>query len=131
MPLWLLLIDANKFKAINDTYGHIQGDAALERIAEALRLACKGLRRRASVTRYGGDEFVVLAWEEEPGGIASLRERIREALDALNQSADSPYELTVSIGVARAAPDKTLKALIAEADHSLYAEKNGGSSRHS
>ena len=58
--LYLLLIDADRFKHINDTYGHLQGDKALKNIAEAMKRACKGLPKRANIARYGGDEFVVL-----------------------------------------------------------------------
>lgn len=136
IPLYLLLIDANKFKSINDTYGHIQGDAALVRIADALRLGCKGFPRRANIARYGGDEFVILAAAEDPREIDTLRERIGQSLAELNRVAKAPYDLSVSIGVARAAPDMSLKDLIAKADTYLYQEKAKGrpaptDSRHS
>lgn len=122
-PLFLLLIDANKFKRINDTYGHIQGDAALERIAEALRLSCKDLHRRANIARYGGDEFVILVWEDKPDTIEKLTTDIHNNLAELNRKANSPYELTVSIGIAKVSRNKDLKDLITEADHSLYNNK--------
>lgn len=122
-PLYLLLIDANKFKSINDTYGHIQGDAALERIADALRSACGELRYRANLARYGGDEFVVLVRADSEQEIAQLRERIDRVLAELNKAADAPYELSVSIGVAAAEKGKSLKTLIAQADTVLYEEK--------
>lgn len=121
IPLYLLMIDANKFKAINDNYGHIQGDAALERIADALRMACLGLPHRANIARYGGDEFAVLVRAEDEETIEELRRAIDERLRILND--DAPYELTVSVGVARAEKGKALKELIEEADKALYAEK--------
>lgn len=122
-PLYLLLIDANKFKSINDVYGHIQGDAALERIADALRLACRGLRSRANIARYGGDEFVILVRTDDERALEALRGRINDCLAELNRAAAAPYELSVSIGIARAQQGKTLKALISEADEKLYKEK--------
>lgn len=122
-PLYLLLIDANKFKAINDTYGHIQGDAALERIADALRAACGELRYRANLARYGGDEFVMLVRADSEQEIAQLRDRIKRVLSELNRAANAPYELSVSIGVAAAEKGKSLKTLISQADTVLYEEK--------
>lgn len=122
--LYLLLIDANKFKSINDIYGHVQGDAALERIAEALRSACLSLYRRANIARYGGDEFVILVWTNDPAAINDLKSLISRNLERLNREANAPYELTVSIGVAKASLESDLKALIAEADKVLYAEKS-------
>ena len=122
-PAWLLMIDANKFKQINDTYGHIQGDAALVRIADALRNACSGLPRRANIARFGGDEFVVLVREDSPEQIAGLCGKIRAELKSLNEAAGSPYDLTVSIGMTKVRKGVALKDAIAEADRRLYEEK--------
>ena len=122
-PLYLLMIDANKFKSINDTYGHIQGDAALERIADALRMACRGLPYRANIARYGGDEFVILAKSDDPAEIDRLKERIAGHLEQLNREARAPYRLTVSIGVTEAEKGTALKELIERADAALYDEK--------
>ncbi|MBQ7562741.1 MAG: GGDEF domain-containing protein [Lachnospiraceae bacterium] len=121
--LYLLMIDANRFKAINDTYGHLQGDAALERIAEALRKACRGMKKRANIARYGGDEFVILAEAEELCEVEELRDRIHANLSELNKAVGSPYELTVSIGIAKAEEGLDLKELIEKADGELYEEK--------
>lgn len=126
-PLYLLMIDANKFKSINDTYGHIQGDAALERIANALRLACQGLRHRANIARYGGDEFVVLVRAEEPQAIDALCRSINAHLDELNRASGAPYELSVCVGVARAEEGIAMKALIEKADAALYEQKQKNS----
>ncbi len=122
-PLYVLMIDANRFKAINDTYGHIQGDAALVRIADSLRMACRELLHRANIARYGGDEFVILAKADDPDAIDALKERIAGNLIQLNREARAPYDLSVSIGVARAEKEKPLKELIERADAALYAEK--------
>ena len=122
-PLYALMIDANRFKSINDAYGHIQGDAALERIADALRIASKDLPHRANLARYGGDEFVILAKAEDPAAIDALKQRIDASLERLNAEARAPYPLTVSVGVARAEKDKGLKELLEEADALLYEAK--------
>ena len=123
IPFYLLLIDANKFKGINDTYGHIQGDQALKMIAESLRIACLGLPKRANIARYGGDEFVVLLEAEEEATVLMLKERIGWILDEMGKRTEVPFELTVSIGIAKAEKKMGLKELIAEADHRMYQEK--------
>lgn len=122
-PLYVLLIDANKFKSINDTYGHIQGDAALCRIADALRQSCSGLARRANIARYGGDEFVVLVSAESPSVVDALTERIHATLARLNEKARAPYALSVSVGVATARRGESLKDALDAADRRLYEAK--------
>lgn len=121
--VYMLMIDANRFKGINDTYGHIQGDAALIRIADALLLVCKGTHKRTHVSRYGGDEFVILAWMEDEEMVSDLVGQIHEHLRVLNEKAKAPYELTVSIGVAKVRHGDNLKELIEAADKHLYEEK--------
>ena len=117
---FLFLIDANKFKHINDQYGHIQGDKALIRIADALRTACQDLPNRTNIARYGGDEFVILAVTEEP---EKLSRAIHERLRTINEQDPVPYELTVSIGIAKVDEKMSLTEAIAEADKQMYLEK--------
>ena len=121
--LYLLLVDANHFKQINDTYGHLQGDLALKLIAEALRKGCKDTSRRAVVARYGGDEFVVLVSSESEEKVNVLKESIKAYLKEIVQSRDVPFELTVSIGIAPAGEGNSLKNVIASADQAMYQEK--------
>lgn len=125
IPVYMLLVDANKFKGINDTYGHIEGDAALIRIADAMRKSCGVLKRRANISRFGGDEFVIMVKEEDPAKIELLKEEIHKNLAKLNEAANVPYELTVSIGMARTDEKKTtpIKELLDKADQSLYEQK--------
>ena len=125
VPVYLLMIDANKFKQINDTYGHIEGDAALVRIADSLRKGCVSLKRRANIARYGGDEFVIVAKADSDDVINDLVTRIREELKNLNDMAKSPYEVTVSIGIAKTGDREVLplEELAARADEKLYEEK--------
>jgi len=93
----------------------------LVKIADALRMACHGLPHRANIARYGGDEFVVLARAERSEEIDKLTNCIHECLEKLNLG--SPYSLTVSVGVAKAAKGLKLENLIKEADAKLYQEK--------
>ena len=121
---YLLLIDANKFKAINDTYGHLQGDKALKNIAESLRVACKELSKRANIARYGGDEFVVLLESDNDDTPEKLKVRINEILADINKKTKVPFELTVSVGISKSGSNGTLKELIDEADEKMYKDKS-------
>ena len=124
--LYLMMVDANRFKHINDTYGHLEGDTALIRIADALRLGCRDYAGKSSISRYGGDEFVVLAWADRKKGeqeIRHLMESIHGHLKRLNSDANSPYDLTVCIGMAKVTEQSVLKDVIEEADAQLYDQK--------
>ena len=125
IPIYLLLIDANYFKGINDTYGHMEGDAALIRIADAMRKACGILKRRANIARFGGDEFLIMVKEESTDKIQALKEEIARKLAELNKAAEAPYDLTVSIGVAHTdgRTPVSLKDLAQKADENLYEQK--------
>lgn len=127
--LYLLMVDANKFKSINDTFGHVQGDMALIRIADAIRQALSTHSRRFTIARYGGDEFAILVWEEDEQGIAVLKDRIDSELKKLNKEAGAPYDLTVSIGSYKAEQNMPLKALVEKADEQLYEAKKNYASR--
>ena len=122
-PLCLMMIDANRFKSINDTYGHVQGDEALIRIATALTLACSECKEPANIARYGGDEFTVLVHTDSDALLEKLKQRINEHTARLNKEAGSPYELTVSIGYAKADKSISFTELVVTADEKLYEEK--------
>ena len=125
IPVYLLMVDANKFKYINDTFGHVEGDAALVRIADALRAGCGKLKRRANIARYGGDEFVILAKAENDRIIDDLIANIRSHLTQLNEEAKAPYDLTISVGVAHTdgIEEPPFHLLADQADKKLYEEK--------
>lgn len=124
-PIYLLMIDADHFKEINDTYGHVEGDAALVRIADALRTSCKVLKKRASISRYGGDEFVVLAKADNDDAINEFIQSVQNELQRLNEIAKSKYDLQVCIGIAKTdtIEDRPLKELLVAADEKLYDKK--------
>ena len=121
--LYLMILDANKFKSINDTYGHLEGDAALIRIAEALTIGCRAHKKRTNIIRYGGDEFMILVWANDTSAIELLKTSINSELKRLNKEAAVPYDLTLSVGVAKANSSISLKDLVAKADEELYKEK--------
>ncbi len=114
-PLALLLVDVDDFKAYNDRYGHLAGDAALVRIAGCLRRACR--RDTDGAFRYGGDEFVLLLPEAGPGAAAAVAERLATLV------AEEGIALRVSIGAAQLRDGQDLAALVREADEAMYRDK--------
>ncbi len=122
--LYLLLVDADHFKAINDTYGHLEGDEALIRLSGALKAACQPFRKRPYIARYGGDEFIIML-EGSRTERDTLCESINREIQTINEVLRKPYTLSVSIGIADYMPGMTSKDFISAADDALYAIKKG------
>ena len=118
--LFLLMMDLDYFKTINDSYGHLEGDDALIRASKALKLACgDNFRRRPYIARYGGDEFIVVI-ESSKQEADHLLENIHTNLKALNDESHKPYTLAFSIGVGEYHPGMDANAMIEAADSELY-----------
>jgi diguanylate cyclase (GGDEF)-like protein len=122
-----LMVDVDRFKSINDAWGHAVGDKVLIALAETIGGSMRGADL---VARFGGDEFVVLAPELEPGDATTVADRLVEAVRGLKvDTGDGAYvTLTASVGVATAfdPPNSTprpLDVMLAAADRSLYAAK--------
>ncbi len=127
-----LMIDIDCFKDYNDTYGHLQGDLCLRRVAEAIGAALK--RPGDFVARYGGEEFVVLLPGTDMAGALSIAGLIRSNLRAAGiEHASSPVSevVTVSIGISGVVPNMDLEpeALLAASDAALYQAKSSGRNR--
>jgi diguanylate cyclase (GGDEF)-like protein/PAS domain S-box-containing protein len=120
-PFSVVMLDLDHFKAINDRYGHHQGDAALQEITRRMGTV---LRETDHLGRWGGEEFLILATRTHQEGAARLAERIRQ------QVRSEPFAgigaVTVSLGVAEIAPGETLEHLEERADRALYAAKDRG-----
>ncbi len=125
LSLFLLIIDADKFKSINDTYGHVEGDRALVRVADAIKSTCQGPRNRFFVSRYGGDEFIVVAEMAYRAEATWLAEQIRTNVRRISGEYNLPYQMSVSIGIAQYdyAEPISIQAFIARADSDLYKQK--------
>lgn len=125
-PLSLLFIDVDGLKAVNDRGGHVAGDAALVRVATALR---RTARSSDLAARWGGDEFALLAPDTTSGAALTLGERIRVLVT--EASRDSPDAMTVSVGLATTSgeEDTTAEQLRTRADDALYAAKRQGRDR--
>jgi diguanylate cyclase (GGDEF)-like protein len=133
-PTTVLVIDMDRFKLVNDMYGHLAGDTALKAVAESL---ADELRGYDAVGRFGGEEFVALLPGVGPRTAANVGERIRQRIASLAVSVEprtggtAQVRLTASIGVASANAQastsaSTLDDLLRAADGALYAAKGDG-----
>lgn len=125
--LSVLLLDVDHFKGVNDTYGHGVGDVCLQLVGGVLR---EQSRTSDIATRYGGEEFLVIAPDTDEDGALLLGERLRRCVQESSRSlAEGPAELTVSIGVSTLGHQDTTDALVQGADQALYTAKRDGRNR--
>ena len=126
-PLSLFMIDVDKFKTFNDTYGHQAGDRVLQAVARALDST---IRKVDYVARYGGEEFVVIAPDASAQGASYLAERLRQAVEETSVPwEDEELGVTVSIGAAvftKGTGEVGAHSTIKAADEQLYAAKRAG-----
>ncbi len=125
----VFLIDLDHFKRVNDTYGHLSGDAVLVQAAARIR---RSVRSYDCVARWGGEEFaVIVPVVSSDDALRSIGEGLRRAIAAEPFEADGALlSLTASVGCVRAGRDSwTADALVAAADRALYEAKDGGRNR--
>lgn len=126
-PLSLALIDVDDFKKLNDAYGHQRGDEALRHLA---RVLSGTLRPTDIVARYGGEEFVVLLPSVPLDRAVEVIRRTQRALtNDVYLNGDERIFVTFSAGVAQAADDEPLDAIIERADEAMYRAKRAGKNR--
>jgi diguanylate cyclase (GGDEF)-like protein len=137
-PLSLLMLDIDDFKQVNDTYGHLQGDEVLRRVAAVLEAESRGVDEPA---RYGGEEFVVALPETDADGAVEFAERVRSRIELeeipfvegngrQDGGADPWLSVTASVGVSSMPGSaRDLETLIAAADAALYVAKRAGKNR--
>lgn len=123
LPLSLILVDVDRFKNYNDSFGHPAGDDILKQVAKILQ---ETARTNDIVARYGGEEFVLILPETDADDSMTVAERLREAIQA---AAWSNSAITISLGVATLKPEMTAAAMISAADQSLYLSKQHGRNR--
>ena len=127
--LSLILCDIDRFKLINDSYGHRAGDLALQAISESLKST---LRKADVIGRYGGDEFMMILPETSLNGAKSLAEKIRVVVEntELVLPEGKSNRLSMSIGVASCcAAVENIDTIVARADAALYTSKQAGRNR--
>lgn len=124
-PASLLFFDLNRFKQINDTFGHAEGDRALTAFAEVMR---KVMRDSDVIGRLGGDEFVVLLTQADGVETAAVLHQLAGALRTYNASQQRGYDIEYSVGQIQFDPARhgNVAELLAEADVAMYAHKQAG-----
>jgi diguanylate cyclase (GGDEF)-like protein len=123
----VLMIDIDKFKKLNDTYGHPIGDQVLRSVAGAITAA---VRDEDVPARIGGEEFAVLLRNPGPAVALEVGERVRKAVRDLDLADVGVPGVSVSVGVANAiGPDEPIEALVDRADHALLRAKRAGRDR--
>ncbi|NUU34558.1 sensor domain-containing diguanylate cyclase [Pseudomonas sp. C2B4] len=127
-PLSFLMLDIDDFKAINDTYGHLEGDNVLQRIADSGRAA---LRRGDLFGRIGGEEFAAVFPGCTPDMARQVAERLQREIQGLSFDHDGQtFGITVSQGLSSlAAEDDNIESLFARADAAMYQAKRDGKNR--
>ena len=122
------MIDIDRFKVLNDTYGHATGDEVLRAVGGGDRRAPSA--RTTCPARYGGEEFVVLLRNPSQEIALEVGERVRSSVGGLDLRRLGVDAVSVSVGVAVAMrADQPIDDLIAEADRALYRAKRGGRDR--
>ena len=125
-PLTVIMADIDRFKAINDTYGHLAGDHAIKSVAEHLKA---GLRETDYIARYGGEEFAVILFNIPPEDAIIVADRVRQKIsDKPVRFENQTFRMTMSFGIATLYPDDaiTREDLLSRADQALYRAKSAG-----
>jgi diguanylate cyclase len=124
----VMLIDVDRFKGINDSFGHITGDEVLQKVADSVMRTF--LRKNDFVARYGGDELAVVLRETAIADTLHLAERLMKAVRSIDiERAGTKLTVTASIGVARLVPGQDIPAWLESADKALYKAKQEGRDR--
>jgi diguanylate cyclase (GGDEF)-like protein len=129
-PLAAVMLDLDRFKRVNDTYGHAVGDQVLQAVA---RICRRELRKIDILARYGGEEFIALLPESELPEAGQVAQRLCDRVAAATFDTNAgPVKLTVSLGIAGLDQNcADLDELLRRADHALYAAKQAGRNRTS
>lgn len=121
-PLSLLVLEIDKFKRVNDSYGHLKGDEALRGLARILSLTCRSMDIAA---RFGGDEFALILPQTTKQDAIGIAQRLRKHVDQYRL--DGHLQLTLSMGLAAFPEDGiTPNALFSVADYAMYRVKEQG-----
>jgi len=123
----IILADIDHFKAVNDTYGHLAGDAVLKEAADRMS---SSVRTYDTVGRYGGEEFLIVVPNADASGTTAVAERIRIGISERPIITDAgPVSITASLGLAVSTLDAETRELLRSADEALYSAKAHGRNR--
>ncbi|WP_234417023.1 GGDEF domain-containing protein [Loktanella sp. Alg231-35] len=121
----LMMLDADRFKAINDTYGHQAGDECLKTIAYTIK---RNVRQADVVGRIGGEEFAIYLHDTSIRQARAIGERLVKPI-SFRTHATEPLSVTLSIGVATTCAECSIDDIFGYADHALYQAKQAGRAR--
>ena len=129
MQFYVVMIDADHFKAVNDNYGHPIGDLALRYLADTLKTM---VRSNEHLYRYGGEEFLLLMQADSRESMKIPAQRLLEAVRNMRVPIPDgePLALTVTLGLARVKRGETIEEVVERADNALYAGKDAGRDRY-
>jgi len=117
-PLSVIVIDLDNFKEINDSEGHLHGDACLSAVAKQIMAVVK---HQDLLARWGGDEFIIILLWADAEAVEIAARRIRESVSILEKY----YTVSVSVGAAsKTSPDDSIEGIIQLADEAMYRDKN-------
>jgi diguanylate cyclase (GGDEF)-like protein/PAS domain S-box-containing protein len=127
-PLTLLLLDLDKFKEFNDTYGHVEGDYVLSRLGQVVK---RCLRETDSAYRYGGEEFTIILpmTTNEEGMVTAQRIQTELRKESFSPALDQKVYMTVSIGLTQYKPKEEMKTFVQRVDQLMYQAKKNGRDR--
>lgn len=121
LSLYGIMIDVNGFKRINDTWGHSMGDDAIITLSNIL---AESAEAKDAVTRFAGDEFIILSTGKDDSCINDLFDRINKRVDAFNSATPKPYKFSLSMGYGKYRPgEETLDEFLKEIDDAMYVAK--------
>ncbi len=124
-PLSVIMTDIDKFKQVNDTFGHFMGDRVLVGYADLMK---KHTRAEDIVARYGGEEFIILLQQTDASHAYLVAERVRKALTEVNLL-NNAYVVTASFGISQLKTGESVETFINRADIALYRAKQSGRNR--
>jgi diguanylate cyclase (GGDEF)-like protein len=128
-PFAVLLLDLDHFKAVNDTFGHDTGDRVLRVVA---RLLTSAVRRDETVTRFGGEEFLIITGPMAQDEVVVLARRVNQLVGQVqHRSEQVRFAVTVSVGATSVRDGDTVEAILRRADQALLRAKRAGRNRSS
>ena len=122
---YIVMIDINDFKQINDTFGHANGDKALVMVADSLKKSMGRTSMPGFIGRYGGDEFVMIPHPHDEASMVKLEKTIRECISEVCKKESVPFDISVGIGYDRLDFDggDSFQSCLERADQKLYENK--------
>lgn len=127
-PFSLIIIDLDKFKDVNDKYGHLEGDKVLKSTSKTLQNDSRGYD---VACRFGGEELILILPETSPDEALIVAEKFRRKFESMTytSSKGEEYKVTASFGVSSSTPEDTASELFKRADEAVYRSKDNGRNR--